>query len=145
MRPKDAYKGKRRGRSDYTLNCSGGFMLPVTQKDRISVRDHLIRLRHINHMLRRLTTEWACVAEVFLLEWDAANGYASICFNLCLASVVATVHRLSKAWCFNHFGFEFVICAERKRLLISILSRTLKHVVVDGIKKCLDCFRSAIT
>ena len=37
MRPKDAYKGKRRGRSDYTLNCSGGFMLPGTQGDRISV------------------------------------------------------------------------------------------------------------
>ena len=37
MRPKDAYRGKRRGHSDYTLNCSGGFCYTPNQGDRISV------------------------------------------------------------------------------------------------------------
>ena len=37
MRPKDAYRGKRRGRSDYTLICSRGFFDTCKLGDRKAI------------------------------------------------------------------------------------------------------------
>ena len=72
---------------------------------------------------------------MFLIERDAAGGYADYFFQFILALLIAAPHCLDEAWLIFCDLLHLIQCCRYISMGISVCFCTLKHIVVNRLQK----------